>query len=92
MTTSAQAASLAEAMTRLQRMTGDDYDMRATAVDDALVDVEVIARDEACEECLVPKDVMRDVADICLQETGYRVRQLWYPGESRDEVAPWPQA
>lgn len=88
MTTSAQATPLAEAMTKLQRMTGDDYIMRATTVGDTLVDVEVIPRDEACEECLVPKDVMRDVADICLQDTGYRVRELRYPGESGDEVAP----
>lgn len=92
MTISAPTGSVAEAMTRLQRMIGDDYVMRATTVGDALVDVEVIPRDAACEECLVPKDVLRDVADLCLTDSGYRVRELRYPGESRDEAEPCRQA
>ncbi|MGI5157466.1 hypothetical protein [Microbispora sp. CA-102843] len=92
MTTSAHANSLSEAMSRLQRMIGQDYVMHATVVDAASVDVEVIPRDEACEECLAPKDVMRGVADDCLSATGYRVRDLVYPGERKREAEPCQRA
>ncbi|GAA1016435.1 hypothetical protein Aple_019970 [Acrocarpospora pleiomorpha] len=77
--------SLPEAMSRLQGMIGQDYLMRATIVDAASVDVEVVAREEACQECIVPKEFMRDVADDCLSGTGYRVRDLVYPGERAAE-------
>lgn len=83
MSTSAQTGSVHEAMTRLQRMIGEgDYTVRATVVEDGSVDVAVTARDEACAECLVPKEMMRGIADECLAGTGHRVRELHYPGDA----------
>jgi hypothetical protein len=74
--------TLDEVIERLQRTIGeDDYTILATVVDDSSVDLRVLARDDACAECLVPKDMMRMIADNFLAETtsAYRVRELDYP-------------
>lgn len=74
--------ALQDAVSSLQRMLGeDDYKIRATVVDDVSVDLRVIARDAACAECLVPKDMMRGIADERLTPTRYRVRVLLYPDD-----------
>lgn len=74
--------ALHDAVGELQRMLGaDDYSIRATVVDDVSVDLRVLARDEACAECLVPKDMMRGIADQSLAATRYRVRVLLYPDD-----------
>ncbi|SHK68436.1 hypothetical protein SAMN05443637_11066 [Pseudonocardia thermophila] len=74
--------ALQDALNHLQRMLGeDDYRIQATVVDDVSVDLRVIARDAACAECLVPKDMMRGIADEHLTATRYRVRVLLYPDD-----------
>ena len=81
----AQVQTLDDVVGRLQRTIGeDDYSIVATVVDPGSVDLQVLARDEACVECLVPKDMMRLIADNFLAEIDYRVRGLAYP----DDPAP----
>ena len=77
--------TLDEVIERLQRTIGEeDYTILATVVDDSSVDLRVLARDDACAECLVPKDMMRMIADNFLAETTstYRVRELDYPEDA----------
>jgi hypothetical protein len=79
--------SVHEALARLQRMIGEgDYTVLAVAVEDGCVDVAVQARDAACAECLVPKEMMRGIADECLTGTGHRVRALHYPDDHPDDA------
>lgn len=80
--TTAGETTLQDVVSHLQRMIGqDDYSIRATVVDDVSVDLRVLARDEACAECLVPKDMMRGIANESLAATRYRVRVLLYPND-----------
>jgi 4-hydroxy-4-methyl-2-oxoglutarate aldolase len=84
------SADLNEAVDALRRMIGEqDYTLRTTVVDESSVDIAVSARDAACEECLVPKEMMRSIADDCLSGTGYRLRTLTYPGEEGAGEPPW---
>ncbi len=74
--------TLEDVVHRLQRTIGeDDYTIVATDIDGASVDLQVLARDEACADCLVPKDMMRLIADNYLAEIEYRVRELTYPDD-----------
>jgi hypothetical protein len=83
-------ADLNEAMNNLRRMIGEqDYTLDVTLVDESAIDIAVSARYAACEECLVPKEMMRSIADDCLSGTGYRLRTLTYPGEERAGEPPW---
>lgn len=82
-------AGLNKAVGALRRMIGErDYSLDVTAVDESSVDIAVSARDAACEECLVPKEMMRSIADDCLSGTGYHLRTLTYPGEERPGEPP----
>lgn len=82
-------AELTEAVNALRRMIGeDDYTLHTTVIDESSIDIAVSARDAACEECLVPKEIMRDIADDYLSSTGYRLRTLTYPGEETPGEPP----
>ena len=80
-------SALQQAIGDLQRMLGqDDYTITADLVDDQTLDMAVDARDHACAECIVPKEVLRSIADDSLAPTGFHVRQLTYPGEAPADV------
>jgi hypothetical protein len=49
--------------------------------DDGVARIEIVAGAEACDECLVPKDVMRMVLANELPP-GVRLGDLTYPGEA----------
>jgi predicted GTPase len=83
MADNANTQTLDEVVGRLQRTIGeDDYSIIATVVEEGSVDLRVLARDDACAECLVPKDMMRLIADNFLAEIEYRVRELAYPEDA----------
>jgi hypothetical protein len=76
-------AALDAAMATLQSMVdADGFELSATAVDDGSVDLVVAARDGACADCLVPKNIMRSIADAELAPAGRRVRELHYPADA----------
>jgi hypothetical protein len=44
----------------------DGSDLEVSGVND-IVELTIVARDDACEDCLVPKDVMRQIMDALQQ-------------------------
>jgi 4-hydroxy-4-methyl-2-oxoglutarate aldolase len=83
-------AELNEAVDALRRMIGEqDYTLHVSVIDESSVDITVSARDAACEECLVPKDMMRSIADDYLSGAGYHLRALTYPGEGETGEPSW---
>lgn len=58
----------------------DGYEMKVRNADDGVLDVEVLARDDACEDCLVPKEAMAQIIQAALPEDmGFHSVQLAYP-------------
>jgi hypothetical protein len=45
----------------------DGYDMEIAAIDDK-IRLRIVARDDACEDCLVPKEVMTRIIAAKLQD------------------------
>lgn len=66
----------------------DSFDLVATAVDDGIVDLQVRAGKGACADCLVPKALMREIAQARLAHAGIHLRQLHYP--DKDQPGPPP--
>lgn len=61
----------------------DGYDMVLNRLDDGRIRGEVIARPDACEDCLVPKPVMASIlAGACAVDTEHV--ELRYPGDAED--------
>jgi hypothetical protein len=48
-------------------LNADGYDLEVSGVDDK-VELTIVARDDACEDCLVPKDVMGQIMAAALQQ------------------------
>lgn len=61
---------------------GDGYELVASVIDPDTVDLQVVAGDGACAECLAPKSVMTEIARARLAGTNVSVRRLLYPDES----------
>lgn len=49
-------------------LNADGYDLEVAAVDDKVQLRIVVARENACEDCLVPKDIMGQIAATALRE------------------------
>jgi hypothetical protein len=73
------------AVATLQAMfAADGFELSAAPVDDTSVDLFVATGQDACADCLVPKDIMRTIADAELAPTGRQVRDLHYPTDTHD--------
>ena len=78
---SAAQAQVTELLKGMLQPDGYDVVVHAWPVDDeGLAHLEIVAGAEACEDCLVPKDVMRMVLANELP-AGVKLATLQYPGE-----------
>jgi hypothetical protein len=59
----------------------DGYDMAIDEVGDSRISVVVSATPEACEDCLVPKDLMRGILSQALGVEGGTI-DITYPRDS----------
>jgi Fe-S cluster biogenesis protein NfuA len=58
----------------------DGYDMEVRGANGGVLDLEVLARENACEDCLVPQDTMAQIIQATLPEDmGFTRVQLTYP-------------
>ena len=58
-------------------LNADGYDLLVSAIDDKLR-LDIVARDDSCEDCLVPKETMTQYAVDALQER--------YGGVTSDDI------
>jgi hypothetical protein len=59
----------------------DGYDLVVAAQRADTVDLQVVAGSEACEDCLVPKEVFAQVVSQYLDPAGLHLGELTYPNE-----------
>ncbi len=59
----------------------DGYDLVVASEDGDAVNLTVIAGEEACEDCLVPKEVFEQIIAQRLTPAGFRLGSLTYPNE-----------
>lgn len=71
----------------LEALEADDY--HSTVIEaDGLVHVDVQAGPNACDECLVPKDLMESMLTSTLQQAGVNAQvQVTYPAAHHDSHA-----
>lgn len=69
-------------LAQLQSMlAADGYELSWQQLDGEEIELEVKAGAEACAECLVPKQVMQEIANQMLAGAGVRVASIVYPVE-----------
>ena len=59
----------------------DGYDLVVSATMGEVIDLDVVAGAQACEDCLVPKEVFAEIVAMHLGPSGRRLGALRYPGE-----------
>ena len=64
-----------------ESLQADGYDLRIQDLGAGRLRATVLALEGACEECLVPKDVMRHMLLRQLKNAGAQEIELHYPGE-----------
>ena len=64
-----------------QSLEADGYHMNIEG-DDSRISVTITASPEACEDCLVPKDLMRGILSNALGVSG-ETNDITYPADSR---------
>jgi hypothetical protein len=83
MPVTASADDVERALQSMRTMlAADGYELNVR-VDDGRLDLRVAATDGACEDCLVPKPVMRDIAVQMLGKEGIS-------GDATDVVLTYP--
>jgi hypothetical protein len=76
MTDTTAEASIEKLRSMLQP---DGYDLVVAATEGDRVDLVVVAGDDACEECLVPKVVFEEIVSQHLVPAGLLLGSLTYP-------------
>lgn len=75
-------ASVDESIEDLRLMLQPDgYDLVVASEEGDEVNLTVVAGAEACEDCLVPKEVFEQIIAQRLTPAGLRLKSLTYPGE-----------
>jgi hypothetical protein len=66
-----------------EQLAVDGYGLEAVVSDEHLVQVQVVALDDACEDCLIPKDLFASMISDQLTSAGLPVSdlQLSYPAD-----------
>lgn len=66
-----------------QQLRADGYDLRARIADENMLEVQVVAGDEACEDCLVPRAVFATMLSEELASAGIAVAgvDVAYPAD-----------
>jgi hypothetical protein len=65
-----------------QSLGADGYGLRVDTVEAGVLRLSILALADACEECLVPKELMTAmIQDTISRESGIREIELTYPGE-----------
>ncbi|HEY7223918.1 MAG TPA: hypothetical protein VH561_10065 [Micromonosporaceae bacterium] len=86
MATEPEAAGTAviDAALRPMRVTleADGYLLEWAVEEENQIGIRVVAGADACEDCLVPPDIMRAIFAKALGETGYTVGSITLPVES----------
>lgn len=74
------APSASASLERLQAMLQPDgYDLVVEDESDSVVNLRVVAGEEACEDCLVPKEIFEQIVSNELAPVGLRLGRLEYP-------------
>lgn len=72
-------------------LNADGYDLTVTSVGDASIEVTVSAREDACEDCLVPRELFADMVRAELAETiGISDIEVVYPADASYQKHPAP--
>ncbi|MDE3074039.1 MAG: hypothetical protein KGJ86_01305 [Chloroflexota bacterium] len=65
-----------------QSLVADGYDLRIDGLEGGRLRLSILAGPEACEECLVPKDLMKRMLMQCLESSDeVQDIELHYPAE-----------
>jgi len=65
-----------------QGLRADGYDLNIALDDQDVLHVEVLALENACEDCLIPKATLTGMISVAVQDVpGVRGVDLVYPGE-----------
>jgi hypothetical protein len=82
MTPDALAAAVAGPIEQMRTMLGPDgYDLQWEPAGDDRITLEIVAKPEACADCLVPKPVMLGIANTMLGEVGVAADDVVYPAD-----------
>lgn len=77
MSGSATTGGLDEALAPMREQLGaDGYGLQASLTDEHVLEVEVVALDDACEECLVPRDLLATMLADQLTTAGHPVDDI----------------
>ena len=65
-----------------ETLRADGYDLRVDGLAGGRLDLTILALEDACEECLVPKAIMRQVIADSLRDPAIAEINLHYPNEA----------